>query len=231
MTAFTRALRRTAARRTAARRTAAASALAAAALLLSACDSGDDTSGTHHAGTGPSATAGTGSGAASSAPADGFNDADVMFAQMMIPHHEQALEMSRLADGRASDGEIKDLARKIERAQEPEIKTMKGWLTAWNKPTTAPSAPGTDHGGGHGGGHGGDGMMSAADLSRLEAMKGEEFDRAFARMMIDHHEGAITMAEDERRDGENADALKTAAAIVKGQSAEVEQLQGILDRL
>ncbi|MER8219874.1 DUF305 domain-containing protein [Streptomyces sp. NPDC094143] len=221
MNAFTRALRRTPARRT-----AAASALAAAALLLSACGSGDDTSGTHHGGTGPSASADAGSGAPSSAPAGEFNDADVMFAQMMIPHHEQALEMSRLADGRASDAGIKDLARKIEQAQGPEIKTMKGWLTAWNKPTAAPSASGMDHGG-----HDGDGMMSAADMSGLKAMRGEEFDKAFARMMIDHHKGAITMAEDERRDGHNADARKTAAAIVKSQSAEVEQLQGILDRL
>ncbi|MFF8672484.1 DUF305 domain-containing protein [Streptomyces sp. NPDC015242] len=221
MTAFTRALRRTTARRA-----AAAGVVAAGALLLSACGSGDDTSGTHH-GTGASATAGAGTGTASRTPAGEVNDADVMFAQMMIPHHEQALEMARLAGGRASDAEIKELARRIERAQDPEIKTMKGWLTAWNEPTAAPSASGM----GHGGGHGADGMMSAADMTELKAMKGTEFDKAFAQMMIDHHEGAIAMAEDERREGANPDARKLAAAIVKGQSAEVEQLRGVLDRL
>ncbi|MDT0389025.1 DUF305 domain-containing protein [Streptomyces dubilierae] len=226
MTAFTRALRRTPVRRA-----AAAAALTAGALLLAACGSGNDTSASHHGGTGPSATADAGPGAGSSAPADSFNDADVRFAQLMIPHHEQALEMSRLADGRAADAEIEDLARKIEQAQDPEIRTMKGWLTAWGRPTAAPSEPGTDHGGGHGGGHGGDGMMSAADMTELKALKGEAFDKAFAQLMIDHHNGAITMAEDERREGENPDAKKLAGAIVKGQSAEVEQLRGILDRL
>lgn len=225
MTVFTRALRRTPVRRA-----AAAAALTAGALLLSACGSGDDTNASHHGGTGPSATADAGPGAGSSAPAGAFNDADVLFAQLMIPHHEQALEMSRLADGRASDPEIKELARKIEQAQDPEIKTMKGWLTAWGKPTTAPSMPGMDHGGGHGG-HGGDGMMSAADMTELKALKGKAFDKAFAQLMIDHHNGAIAMAGDEQREGENPDAKKLAGAIVKGQSAEVEQLKGVLDRL
>jgi uncharacterized protein (DUF305 family) len=151
----------------------------------------------------------------------------VTFAQMMIPHHEQALEMAKLADGRASDAEIKDLAGKIEQAQDPEIKTMKGWLESWNQPTAMESMPGMDHGTGHGG----DGMMSDADMEELKAMKGTEFDKIFAEMMIEHHNGAITMAKDEQKNGENADAEKMAGDIAKGQSAEVKQLQSILDRL
>ncbi|MFD5335184.1 DUF305 domain-containing protein [Streptomyces hawaiiensis] len=217
MTAFTRALRRKSARRI-----AAAGVVAAGALLLSACG-GDDMSGMDH-GSGSSSPTAT---AEAGAKAGEFNDADVTFAQMMIPHHEQALEMAKLADGRASDAEIKDLAGKIEQAQDPEIKTMKGWLESWNQPTAMESMPGMDHGTGHGG----DGMMSDADMEELKAMKGTEFDKIFAEMMIEHHNGAITMAKDEQKNGENADAEKMAGDIAKGQSAEVKQLQSILDRL
>ncbi len=156
-----------------------------------------------------------------------FNDADIAFAQMMIPHHEQALEMAKLADGRASDAKVKELAGQIERAQDPEIRTMKGWLESWKQPTSAESMPGMDHGSGHGG----DGMMSDSDMAELKGLKGTAFDKAFAELMIGHHNGAISMAEDEKKDGEFADAKKMADAIVKGQSAEVEQLQGIVDRL
>ncbi|WP_328874359.1 DUF305 domain-containing protein [Streptomyces sp. NBC_00287] len=168
-----------------------------------------------------------GDSAEESGEAREFNDADVTFAQMMIPHHEQALEMAKLADGRASDAEVKELAGQIEQAQDPEIRTMKGWLKSWKQPTTADSMPGMDHGSGHGG----DGMMSGTDMEELTALKGTEFDKAFAEMMIEHHNGAIDMAEDEQKNGKYADAKKMADAIVKGQSAEVEQLQGALDRL
>ncbi|MFE0675354.1 DUF305 domain-containing protein [Streptomyces sp. NPDC058867] len=199
-----------------------AAGLVAGALLVSACG------GDSHDGTGHGSSA---SRSASPAPDAGFNDADVAFAQMMIPHHEQALEMAELADGRAADPEVVELAGRIERAQDPEITTMKDWLKSWKRPTSAASMPGTDHGSGHGSDHGGDGMMSASEMAELKGLKGAAFDRAFAEMMIEHHDGAIAMAEDERRDGENADARKLAAAVVRGQSAEVEQLRDLLDRL
>ncbi|MDN3027964.1 DUF305 domain-containing protein [Streptomyces sp. S.PB5] len=215
MTSFTRALRRKPARRI-----AAVGAVAAGALFLSACGGDDDgdMAGMDHGSGNSSASA------SAEAGATGFNDADVTFAQMMIPHHEQALEMAELADGRASDAEIKELAGKIEQAQDPEIKTMKGWLESWNKPTAMESMPGMDHGSG-------DGMMSDGDMGHLKGMKGAEFDKMFAEMMIDHHNGAIAMAKDEQKNGKSADAVKLAGDIVKGQSAEVEQLNSILDRL
>lgn len=62
-------------------------------------------------------------------------------------------------------------------------------------------------------------------------MKGTEFDKMFAQMMIKHHNGAISMAKDEQKNGKNTDAKKMAGDIVTGQSAEVKQLQSILDRL
>ncbi|GCB44008.1 DUF305 domain-containing protein [Streptomyces sp. NL15-2K] len=221
MTSFTRAPRRKSARRA-----AAVGAVAVGALLLAACG-GDDMSGMDHGSGSDSESASASASASAEAGSASFSDADVTFAQMMIPHHEQALEMARLADGRASDAEVKDLAGKIEKAQDPEIKTMKGWLESWKQPTATESMPGMDHGG-HGGG---DGMMSDADMEELKAMKGTEFDKMFADMMIDHHNGAITMAKDEQKNGKNADAVKMAGDIVKGQSAEVTQLRSILDRL
>lgn len=223
MTAHNSALRRRLRRRI-----AIVSAVAAGGLLLAACG-GDDMEGMDH-GSGTSASA-TSTPTAGDNPAPGaFNDADVMFAQMMIPHHEQALEMSELADGRASDAEIKTLAADIEKAQDPEIQTMKSWLKAWGKPESAEeSMPGMDHG--SGGMDHGSGMMSDEDMKKLEAAKGTEFDRMFAEMMIEHHEGAITMAEDEQKNGRNATAKKLAAAVVKTQSAEVEKFEKILDRL
>ncbi|MER7497833.1 DUF305 domain-containing protein [Streptomyces pharetrae] len=223
MTAFTRAPRRTTVRRG-----VAAGLLTAGALFLTACD-GDGTSGMDHGGHGgsPSAPADAGAGAGAATGTGDFNDADVAFAQLMIPHHEQALEMARLAGGRAADPEIEELATRIEQAQDPEIRTMKGWLESWKQPTAAPSTPGMEHGG-----HGdGDGMMSDADMTELEGLEGTAFDKAFAEMMIEHHDGAIGMAQEERQKGENAEARKLAGDIVTGQTAEVRQLRDILDRL
>lgn len=229
MTAPTRPRRSS--RRTRLRRAAATvSVVAVGALFLTAC--GDDMDGMDHGSgkTSPSASASASASASTSGDSGSadFGDADVTFAQMMIPHHEQALEMAELADGRASDAELKGIAEQIEKAQDPEIATMKGWLRSWDRPTAVESMPGMDHGSEDGGA---DGMMSDADMRRLEDMKGTEFDKLFAQLMIEHHNGAIAMAEDERKNGRNDAAVKMAGDIVKSQSAEVEQLDAILDRL
>ncbi|MFF4550756.1 DUF305 domain-containing protein [Streptomyces sp. NPDC001435] len=216
MSAFTQTLRHKPARRI-----AAVGVMAAGALLLSACSGGTDgMNGMDHGSSTSSATAAADAGKA--APASDFNEADVKFAQMMIPHHEQALEMAKLANGRASDSEVTDIAAKIEKAQDPEITTMKGWLQSWGKPEAMGDMPGMDMG---------DGMMSDKDMEELKAMKGAEFDKMFAQMMIAHHNGAIAMAKDQQKNGQNTGAKKLADDIVTGQSAEVKQLQSILDRL
>jgi uncharacterized protein (DUF305 family) len=211
------------------RRSALVSAVAAGALLLSACDADDMKDMDHASGSTASATPSRTPG---DTPAPGaFDDADVTFAQGMIPHHEQALEMSRLADGRASDAEIKTLAAGIEKAQDPEIRTMKSWLKAWGRPETADEMPGMHHGS-DGMDHSGmSGMMSADDMKELQAAKGTEFDRMFARMMIEHHEGAVAMARAEQKNGRNTTAKRLAADVVKNQSAEVDRFEKILDRL
>ncbi|MEU2687029.1 DUF305 domain-containing protein [Streptomyces hygroscopicus] len=231
------------------RRLALVGAVVAGGLLLAGCGGNDDTKDAHD-GSAKGATAT--SGATASSAAGAFNDADVSFAQMMIPHHEQALEMAGLADDRASDARIKSLAGRIEKAQDPEIATLKSWLRDWGKPEKASpggmpgmdhgsdgagGADGTDHGSGgtdgmdHGSGGAMGGMMSEKDMRKLEAAKGAAFDRAFASMMIDHHKGAITMAKDEKENGRNAKAKKLADDVIKNQSAEVTTLRTLLDRL
>jgi uncharacterized protein (DUF305 family) len=167
--------------------------------LLAACSSnngGHDTGDMNH---GAPPTTG-------SQPAATFNDGDVMFAQMMVPHHRQAVEMAALADTRASDPQLKQLATQIKAAQDPEITTVSGWLTAWGK--QVPAASGHDMGGMS---HGMPGMMSDGDMAKLKATSGKAFDKQFAQMMIDHHNGAIQMAGDEQANGTNPDAKALAA--------------------
>ncbi|WP_086823110.1 DUF305 domain-containing protein [Streptomyces sp. NRRL B-24572] len=204
------------------RKLALAAALAGAGLLLTACGTDDGMSGMDHGGMSASSSAtasAPAAGGGDTAPGD-FNDADVMFAQMMIPHHQQALEMAKLADGRAEDPEVKKLVTAIEQAQDPEIQKMKTWLKGWGKP----EAPAMNHGGMAG-------MMSEQDMKELTATKGKAFDRKFAELMIAHHEGAVGMAKDEQQSGSNAAAKKLADDVVRTQSAEVAQLKKILDRL
>ncbi|MEU1389082.1 MULTISPECIES: DUF305 domain-containing protein [unclassified Nonomuraea] len=191
-------------------------AAAGALVLLTACGANDTAS------TATTAGASATESATASAPSSqrSFNDADVMFAQMMIPHHQQAVEMADLAPQRAKDPEIKKLAADIKAAQDPEIQTMKGWLTEWGKPV--PSG---------GMGHDMPGIMSAEDMKKLEGAKGAAFDRLFAEQMIAHHEGAIEMARTEQASGVNPQAKELAKAIESTQQAEVAQLRKLLERL
>ncbi|MEU6014845.1 DUF305 domain-containing protein [Streptomyces sp. NPDC047515] len=210
---------------------AAVGTVAALALTLAACGSSE--SSKSDSSSMPGMDHGSGSAAASATPGGAFNAADVEFAQQMIPHHQQAIEMAKLADGRAADPEIKVLAAAIEKAQDPEISTMKGWLKSWGEPLPAASSsmgdmPGMDHGSN---GSGMPGMMSDKDMSGLEAAKGKDFDKKFAQLMIGHHKGAVTMAETERKNGGNADAKKLADAVITAQTAEIEKMNKIIARL
>ncbi|MEU6981970.1 DUF305 domain-containing protein [Streptomyces sp. NPDC046324] len=207
-----------------ARKLALTGAAAVASLLLSACGSATDSAGDAASGTNP----GSGPSVSGSPAADAFNDADVAFAQAMIPHHQQALEMAKLADGRAEDAGVKKIVADVEKAQDPEIRTMRSWLKAWGRPE---SAGRSGHGGGHGAGHAMAGMMSEQDMKDLESLRGKAFDRKFAELMIAHHEGAVEMAKTEQKDGRDATAKKLADDVVRTQSAEITELRKILDRL
>lgn len=207
--------------RTIARRAVVAGAIVAIAVALSACGGGHDRSPSGARGTTPAPTASASSGASAAAVAD----ADVSFAQMMIPHHEQAVEMADLATTRAADPEVKRLAAEIKAAQAPEIATMSGWLAAWGRPV--PSV--TTHGGHMD--HDMPGMMPEDDMRKLAAASGRDFDRQFLTMMIAHHEGAISMAEAELSDGANPQAKGLARQIITGQQAEIDTMRKILGRL
>lgn len=170
-----------------------------AALALTACGSGDNSGG---------------------GPSD-FNEADVTFAQSMIPHHEQAVRMARMAKMHASTPEVKNLADKIEAAQGPEIKTMQGWLNDWGQDDSFDSMGGMD-------GQDMPGMMSDDDMSRLDVATGPAFDQMFLTMMIDHHTSAIEMAKTEQSKGKNADAKALAKQIEADQTAEIAQMEKLL---
>lgn len=161
--------------------------------------------------------------------ASAHNSADVAFAQQMIPHHEQALDMAKLARSRAESKEVKDLAADIEAAQDPEIQTMTGWLKQWGE--ALPRGMGghaMDDGSRMDGDQMGQGMMSSRDMTELGKASGAAFDRMFLTMMIKHHEGAITMAKDEQRDGKDTAAIELATRIESAQTAEIKLMRKLL---
>jgi uncharacterized protein (DUF305 family) len=171
-----------------------------------------------------------GCGTAKSGDRKTFNEADVAFASGMIPHHQQAVVMADWAVERASDPKVKALAERITAAQGPEITTMTGWLKAWDQPVPDAYDPDSGHGSHsmEGMDMGSDGMMSADDMKKLDKAQGAAFDREFLTQMIEHHEGAIEMAEDEVDTGRDPSALKLARQIEKSQTAEIAEMKGLL---
>ncbi|MFC9468936.1 DUF305 domain-containing protein [Streptomyces coelicoflavus] len=203
-------------------RTAVVAAAGAAALVLAACGgSGDDDGSAGHGG--HAATASSSTPASTSASQGQHNAADVAFAKGMIPHHRQAVEMADLAPDRAQSAEVKKLAADIKKAQDPEIKKLSGWLTSWGEDVPAEGA--MDHSM-----HDMGGMMTAEEMTELERASGEAFDTAFMEMMIKHHEGAVDMAKTEQADGAYGPAKKMAGEIIDSQSAEIEQMNGLLGK-
>lgn len=161
---------------------------------------------------------------------DQFNDADVAFAQDMIPHHQQAIEMAELATERAQDPEVKVLADGIIASQDREIDTMTDWLEAWGEDVSSTSG-GTDHGDmAHGDMGNGDmtGMMSEEDMNALEKATGAEFDHMFLTMMMEHHQGAIEMSQTEQAEGESPDAIALAKTIESDQESEIDKMETLL---
>ena len=149
----------------------------------------------------------------------GFNQADVAFLQNMTPHHSQATTMAELAQERAAHPELKQLADTILSTQTQEIDTMRGLLAE----AAQPAAGG--HGGmQHGGGHQMPGMMSDAQMATLQGLEGEQFDLMFLEMMTEHHRGAIEMAEEVVREGENPRVADLARHIIDTQRAEIDQM-------
>ncbi len=200
---------------------------ATAALVISAGCSGSDSGGGH---------SGDSSSTSAAAESNGqdHNDADVMFAQHMLPHHQQAIEMSDVVLAKQGvDPRVTGLATEIKAAQGPEIKQMQDWLRQWGNPPMPPMTTEEGHGGHDMEGMSGDGMgmMSDADMTALNSAQGVEVSRLFLTGMITHHEGAIDMAQTEIEDGKFAPAVEMARAIVKTQQQEIDTMKGILETL
>jgi uncharacterized protein (DUF305 family) len=185
------------------------------------------------------------------------NAADLSFAQQMIVHHQgavemadlapsRAVEMADLAPSRAASQQVKDLAARIKAAQAPEIEQMTGWLTLWGAAmstatavSTSDGTGGMDHGGMSGMGKSGEmstgmampGMMSDAQMQQLTDATGAEFDRLFLQLMIMHHQGAIEMSDTELAQGSNPEAIALAGSIKTSQTAEITEMQQLLQTL
>ncbi|WP_432562092.1 DUF305 domain-containing protein [Kineococcus sp. SYSU DK003] len=205
-------------------------------LVLAACG-GQDTGSMDHSSMSSessesSATASSPStSATSSAAVDAeHNDQDVTFVQMMHVHHQGAIEMADTATTKASSQEVEELAAKIEAAQQPEIEQMTSWLNAWGEPTAADSSmEGMDHSSMSSmGGSSMPGTMSEEQMTQLQNATGTDFDRMFLQMMIEHHTGAVQMAETEQQQGSNTQALELADSIITSQNAEIGQMNQML---
>ncbi|PUA82036.1 DUF305 domain-containing protein [Nocardioides currus] len=165
------------------------------------------------------------------------NDADVAFASDMITHHAQALSMVDLTLKRELDPEVQALAEDIRDAQGPEIETMADWLTKWGEDVPATMR---DHvNSGHDMGDMSDtmddmghddmpGMMTAEEMNELEDAPDSDFQDMWLEMMVEHHEGAIEMAETEQADGQFKDAVDLAGQIIDAQKQEIETMKDLL---
>jgi uncharacterized protein (DUF305 family) len=174
--------------------------LVVAGILITACGGGDSTG----------------------ADAESFNASDVMFAQMMIPHHEQAIEMSDIAlDPTTGAGDtVRELATAIKAAQDPEIAEMTALLGGWGMSTEMD--PSMDHSDMM------SGMLTLDELDELAGLRGDAFDRAWLEAMIRHHEGAIDMAEDVLADGADPAMRSLAERIIDAQRAEIDRMRALL---
>ena len=205
----------------------------AAVLTFTACSSSGNQAGTS------TSSAGSTTASTSASGSQAHNDADVTFAQRMIPHHQQAIQMSDSILGKQGiDPRVVQLANQIKAAQGPEIQQMQNWLSQWGQPTmpmmpnggmtpqspmpgmsNMPGTPGMS------------GMMSQQDMQALQNAQGADASKLFLTQMIQHHQGAITMAQNEITSGQYPAAIALAHSIVTSQQQEIDTMQSILASL
>lgn len=194
--------------------------LVAAALLLAGCGVAPESSGR----SGPRGPSGT---AAASTPAgaptnQGFNSVDVMFLQMMVPHHEQGMAIARMAKYRPVSDEVSMLAAAIEVTQADEVATMSGWLRGWHQPPTADAAAHAAHGGMPG--------TSAAEMDALRRAPDDHFERDFLNVLLAHQDDAVQLARMETAGGVNTRVIGFAERVDKSRSAQIQHMLRFLDR-
>lgn len=189
----------------------------AAALGLAACGGDDGSTESVPAETSSVDTSGVGEGSSE------FSEADVFFAQHMIPHHEQAIEMAEIALDPAigANDAVRALAEEIEGAQDAEIDLMTQWLTSWGEPVEMDMTD--DHSM-----ESMQGMMTVEQMDALAAATGADFDTLWLEMMIEHHRGAVAMAQDVLAEGVNPDVATLAGEIITAQEAEIAEMEALL---
>ena len=160
-----------------------------------------------------------------------WNHTDIAFMQMMIPHHYQALKMSALAEKRSRNKAVRTLAERIRGAQAPEIQAMSAWLDERNIEVPRADADPMEYDHSKHGHNSMMGMMTPAQMKKLSAARGEQFDRLFLRGMIRHHSGAIDMAEDAAQDGTDMIVSEMTADVAADQSAEILRMEDLLAQL
>ncbi|PQD98854.1 DUF305 domain-containing protein [Mycobacterium sp. EPG1] len=191
-----------------------------AVLLVSGCGGGQN-SGEESAGSpSPESPVITGNPA-------GYNSADITFATLMIKHHQQAIELAKLAGPRSANTEINGLADQIVATQQPEINILNVFLVQWDENPDirtdgggeAPEATGASV----------PGMVDDATMARLESLTGPEFDRLWLESMVGQHQGGVAIANDEIADGANVDAVSIARTIVAGLDPQIAQMKKMLE--
>jgi len=138
------------------------------------------------------------------------------FIVQMIPHHEGAIAMAKVALEKSKRPEIVSLANGIIEAQEAEITKMQGWYQEWFG--SAPPAFG----------HGMHMEGMEGDLDALRSAAPEEFDREFIEQMIPHHEMAVMMAEMLQASTERQEMETLADQIITSQSREIQMMRSWL---
>ena len=188
---------------------AVATMTALAAVTLSAC-------GTNNAAGTPNTPAGDMAGMSAAPAPAGFNDADVTFAQMMLPDHQMVADMAALAEKKASSTDLKTLAAQMSKDNKTAAATLQGWLKKWGKPTSGDMAGMTMPG-----------AMTSKDMNMLKSTSGMQFDMMFAQIMVKHHQGSVRMARDETTKGASAEAKAMATGMVDTLTAQSKQLQAL----
>lgn len=164
-----------------------------------------------------------------------FTEADVRFMQGMIPHHQQALQMTALVREHATTNAVRQMALRMEISQRDEIKLMETWLTDRDQPIEMPmgSMGGMHH---HmvGGLHVMPGMLTAEQMEALSNARGIEFDRLFLEGMIQHHQGAIDMVKtlfDTSGAAQESTIFHFAEDVDADQQMEINRMRGLLEQL
>lgn len=152
-----------------------------------------------------------------------LNEADIEFAQGMIGHHKQAIEMAEIAldPNVGASPEVVDLATRIKAAQDPEVELMTGWLTAAGEHVAMDTSDGHDM-------SSMEGMMTVEQMDQLATMTGPDFDVMWLEMMIEHHQGAISQSATVKAAGANPDVAELADQIITAQQAEIAEMQALL---